>query len=133
MIGTTAEQQTVYSRQGIDDGSLIGNRRDNEGNASGGHHRLVVALSQLTGQVVIIACNTYHRLFDGFRITGIDLIKTCLQVKRMFHRFSSSSTVMGISRFKLCSSEMSVSVAVTPGMPCRRPLSKSISCSLSLA
>ena len=43
------------------------------------------------------------------------------------------STVMGISRFTLCSSEMSVSVATTPGIHCSLLLSKSINCSLSRA
>lgn len=43
------------------------------------------------------------------------------------------STLTGISRLMLCSSEMRVSVATTPGMSCSFPLSSSMSCSLSRA
>ena len=110
VVTATTEDQSVDTLEGVDNHMLIGHRRDDDWYATCLHHRLVVALPQLTRQVLIIASDADDRHRRCLWETGIDALQLRLKVELVLH----SSMFMGISRFRLCSNEMSVSVATTP-------------------
>ena len=129
VVRPSGEQQSVEMFQCVHDDIGVCNGRNEHGRASGCHYLLVIFIAQRSISVGIICCKPYHRAVLRLRIL---VISTCeVRAKRVFHRQSSVFT--GISRLMLCSREMSVSVLTTPGMVCIWLLSKSMSCSLSLA
>ena len=131
-VAATAEQETIDAREGVDDDIGIGYRGDDQGHTACGDNAIVIAATQAQLSVLIIASNANHRAALGLREMREGSTQIGSYVKGI-HRRSSSSITMGISRFRLCSREMRVSVATTPGMLCNLPLSSSISCSLSRA
>ena len=132
-VSATTENQGIDTIEGIQDGIGICDWGDNQWHTSGSKNRLIIAFPEFTGQVVVVASDAYNGLAASLWILRIDSVQSGLQVKMTVHFLSSWSNVIGISRFRLCSSEIRVSVATTPCMPCSLPLSRSISCSLSLA
>ena len=67
------------------------------------------------------------------RVAALVAAVTAHAVAGGVRRGTRHSKLTGISRFMLCSREMSVSVDTTPGMLCILLLSRSMSCSLSCA
>ena len=110
VIASTTENQSVDTFEGIDNHMLISHWGDDDWYATSLYHRLIVALAQLTRQVLIIAGDADDGHRRCLRESRIDTIQLRLQVELVLH----SSMFMGISRFRLCSNEMSVSVATTP-------------------
>ena len=131
-IATTTQQKSVDATQAVDDDIGIGDGGNDEGYATSGNDAVVIAATQSQLTVLEVTRDADDRTCIRLGETHIGIAEMGFQVE-MVHRRSSSSNTMGISRFRLCSREMSVSVATTPGMPCNLPLSNSISCSLSLA
>ena len=132
-VAASTEDEGIDMLQGVQDDGLVGDGWNDQGYASCCHHTLVVALCEFLGLFVVIARDAYDGLVVGLGIVAVDIVEIRLQVERLCHSRAYSSMVMGISRFRLCSREIRVSVAITPGMPCNLPLSSSMSCSLSRA
>ena len=132
-ITATAQDQSVNTLQCVNDRICVGHRRNHHRYTPSRHDRLVIAFSQLTGQILIITRDAYYRPVFRLGIPRIDTIQMRLQVKLFHSYFRSSSIQIGISRFRLCSKEIRVSVATTPWMLWSLPFSRSISCSLSRA
>ena len=71
--------------EGVDEGVCISHWGDDNGHASCGHHRFVIALAQLTGQVLIVAGDADDWLSLCGRILCIDIAKMGLQVESVCH------------------------------------------------
>ena len=131
-IAATTEQESVDAAQAVDDDIGIGDGGDDEGHTACGDNAVVIAATQAQLSVLEVTRDAYDGAHLSLRKAHIGLAEMVLQFE-MVHEVGYSSNTMGISRFRLCSREMRVSVATTPGMPCSLPLSSSISCSLSRA
>ena len=135
-VATTREQDAIHPLQSVDDDLLVSNRRYQQGRSPCLNHLLVIIRSNFTGCVIIVGRNADHWFFCCLRKLPVGpLLQQRLPIKTFFgfQHVYDSSTLTGISLLMLCSSEMSVSVATTPGISCNCPLSRFISCSLSRA
>ena len=125
-VAATAENKRIDVVERVHQHGLVGRRRNNDGRAPGTDDRLVIALAQLAGKVLVVARNANDGLTAGSGIAAVHRVDMVLQIKTFhlslftFHpslptfHFSISSKCTGISRLMLCSNEMSVSVDVTP-------------------
>ena len=80
-VTATAEDQCIDTVKGVDQRVGILHRRDNHRHTTSSHHRLVVALTQFTGDILKIARDTNDRLILCLRKTRIDLVEIRLQFK----------------------------------------------------
>ena len=131
-VATSCQHQSVDLVERVDDGVLVVHRRYDDRHSPRLNHRQIIAVAKPCVAIDKIARQPDERTVFRFRITGINVVQALLNVKRL-HYLLSKNTGTGTSLLMLCSSEMSVSVATTPGMPCIWLLSKSINCSLSRA
>jgi hypothetical protein len=74
-VATAAEDETVDAVEGVDDDVGRVNRGYHEGYATGGYHRLIVALAEFTGEVFVVARDADDGLPVGFGEAGIDVIE----------------------------------------------------------
>ena len=130
-VCTAGEYQAVDAFERVDDNVGIVYWWYDNRHSTCLFHRFVVKGGESLFAVGIIGGKTDYRTPCRFRKSVVYLVYLFFPVEFVVHNYSSTFTA--ISLLILCSSEMRVSVATTPGMSCSCPLSRCMSCSLSRA
>ena len=84
-VAATAQDEGVDMIEGVDERVCIGHRGDDNGNASCGHHRFIISLAQLTGQVFVVASDADDWLALCGRILCINVAQMGLQIESVCH------------------------------------------------
>ena len=139
-ITTSGKQQSVNPVQGGRKGVHVLIGRNDQRDAAGLQHRLIIPLRQFTTFFAKITRNTDYWLLFAHGELAMEFPQLPKPIIAFAHDSSSAigllslrCTPMGTSFFILCFREISVSVVVTPGISCKRLFKSSIRWALSLA
>lgn len=133
-VASARKQKAVYMLQHIGQRIPVLKRRDDDRSGSRFQYGFKITFGQFAPLFSEIACNTDYRLFFISREAVVVLAVSGFPVEVTgTHEGYFLFKTIGISLLMLCSSEIKVSVEITPGISCSLLFNSSIRWALSQA